>query len=383
VVMSGSSVTRYAVWKTLTYPKRILIKLIFCGVIILTFSLLYTGMSYGEACITQSQMKPVDRDGIASAARSLSAKIQTNNAAGLRQESVSELTKDYTAMTSLVASTSTKISSTSLTVEQVYLLDATNLKTLADGTNQDAQFFCPLNKSMAEATFLIPALPPGRYAFSQVIAQGKDQSARWGLSYLLREDASGTWAMAGFYPKPLTAAGKDGLWYWTQGREQAKAKHLWTSYLFYQEAQLLLQPASFVSSTHFEQLRKEASSSTPPSLSQGVSADMPLVIKSQSGAEFRLTSLTTDDSIVGSKLYVVAHLAVEPAPDSAAGPSQGTRRSDKPPATLSAKDRNSSAMSALIATYPELKASFGGVWIFADVEGKGPFVTEQAMADIR
>ena len=73
-------------------------------------------------------------------------------------------------MTSLVAATSPKIASSPLAVDQVYLLDAANLKTLADGTNQDAQFFCSLNNSIAEATFFIPALPPGRYAYAQVLA---------------------------------------------------------------------------------------------------------------------------------------------------------------------------------------------------------------------
>jgi hypothetical protein len=330
-----------------------------------------------ETCTTQSQLKPVDRDSIANAARTLASKVQTNDIAGLRQQSVAEFAKDYTAMTSLVAGTSSKIASAALAVEQVYLLDATNLKTLADGTNQDAQFFCSLNNSIAEATFLIPALPPGRYAFAQVIAQSA--KSPWGLSFLLRQDSS-SWSMAGFYPKSLTAAGHDGLWYWTQARDQVRAKHLWTGYLYYQQAQTLLQPVGFVGSTHLEKLHKEETSVAPPALSEGVSPEMPLVIKGQANSEFRITALTTDDSAGGDKLYVVVHLAPDPEPDAAAPASAKTH--PKPPVAASPKDRNATAMVALLAVYPELRQSFGGVWVFADAPGKSPFVTEQPMSEI-
>lgn len=344
--------------------------------------LLTATIAHGETCTTQSQMKPADREAIAIAARALSSKVQTGDVAGLRQQSVPDFARDYTAMTSLVAGTSVKISVSPLIVEQVYLLDATNLKTLADGTNQDAQFFCSLNNSIAEATFLIPGLPPGRYAFAQVIAQ--NEKSPWGLSFLLRQDASGAWAMAGFYPKALTGAGHDGLWYWTQAREQAKEKHLWTGYLLYQEAQALLQPVGFVGSTHLEKLHKEAAAVAPPALSEGVGPETPLVVRGQDGAEFRFTGLGTDDSVGGEKLYVVVHLSPDPEPEAAAAtPAAGAKPAPKPSNALSPKDRNSTAMTALLAAYPELRLSFGGVWVFADAPGKNPFVTEQAMAEIR
>jgi hypothetical protein len=340
--------------------------------------------SRGEVCTTQSQMKPTDREAIANAARSLSVKVQKDDVAGLRQQSVPEFARDYTSMTSLVAATSAKIASASLAVDQVYLLDAANLKTLTDGTNQDAQFFCSLNNSIAEATFFIPALPPGRYAYAQVLAQ--NAASPWRLAFLMRQDAAGAWAMAGFYPKALTAVGHDGLWYWTQAREQVKDKHLWTGYLLYQEAQSLLQPVGFVGSTHLDKLHKESVSSAPPALSEGIGPDTPLVVKAQGGAEFRFTNLTTDDSLGGDKLYVVVHLAPDPTPDPVASPATAGKAAPKSapvPATLSPKDRNTSAMNALLAAYPELKSSFGGVWVFADAPGKNPFVSEQPMAEIR
>jgi hypothetical protein len=290
-------------------------------------------------------------------------------------------------MSALVASTAPKVNGAQFSIDQLYILDATNLKTLGDGTNQDAQFFCTLNKSPAEADFLIPALPPGRYAFAIATAPG---TTPWRLSFLLRQSGTGPglWAMAGFYPKELTAAGHDGIWYWTRARDLVKAKQPWTAYLYYQEAETLLQPVGFLVSTHLEKLRKEAASNAPPALSEGISATTPLVVKGAQSAEYRFTALTTDDSLGGDKIDIVVHLAPEPPADTSTAPAAGTTAGKKDPAKsspqppVSPRERNSGAMAALVDAFPELRTSFHGVWVFADETGKNPFVTEEPMSNI-
>ena len=353
-------------------------------------TVLFPASAQAETCVTQSQMKAADRDSIAATARSLAAIVQSGDAAALRQQTLPEYAKDFSGMSSLVANTAPKVKGATLQADQVYLLDASNLKTLGDGTNQDAQFFCSLNNSPAEANFLIPALPPGRYAFAMVTASNGKTPFR--LSFLLKQNAAqnaaqqSSWSMAGFYPRPLSAAGHDGLWYWTNAREMVKAKQLWTAYLYYQQAQTLLQPAGFVTSSHFDKLHKEAAAAAPPALSEGISADTPLVVKNPGGKsagapDFRFTDLTTDDSFGAAQTDIVAHLAPDPPQDA---PPNASKADAKTPAAamLSPRDRNLSAMAALLAAYPELRNSFHGVWIFADSPGKNPFVTEEPMANI-
>ena len=93
--------------------------------------------------------------------------------------------------------------------------------------------------------------------------------------------------MAGLYPRPLTAAGHDGLWYWTQARQMVARKEPWNAWLYLQEAEALSQPAGFVQSGHLEKLHTEATSAAPPPLSEGISPDVPLVVKAKDGAEYR------------------------------------------------------------------------------------------------
>jgi len=329
---------------------------------LLAAGMLVAGVASAEVCTTQSQMTATDRDALAAVARGLAAKVQANDVSGLQAATAAEYAKDFSGIGTVVGSTAAKVKDGTLTVEQVYLLDATQLKRGADGSLPDAQFFCSLNKSMAEADFLIPGLAPGRYGF--VIVDAADGNSPWRLSFLLRQD-QGQWAMAGFYPKPLTAAGHDGLWYWTQARAMTAQKERWNAWLYYQQAESLLIPANFIQSTHLEKLKSEASAAAPPALSEGVSADAPLVVKGPNGVEYHFTALGVDDSLAKDKIDITAHLKVDQLGD-----------------PLAARKRNSDAMVALLAAYPEMRKPFHGVWIVAEVPGQNPFATEQAMSEI-
>jgi multidrug efflux pump subunit AcrA (membrane-fusion protein) len=315
-----------------------------------------------ETCTTQSQMQAADRTALAAAAQAMAAQVQADDAEGLKSATIAEFQRNFGGIAAAVASTSAQVKGATAQVEGLYLLDASTLQA-ANGVNPDAQFFCSLRASpgraAGEVEFSIPQLPPGKYAFATV---RMESSAPWQLSFLLRQDG-GTWLLAGFYPKPVTADGHDGLWYWTAARKYVAEQHPWAGWLYYQEAQALLAPANFVSSTHLDKLQAELQTAVPPAIANGLSVDAPLVLKVADGTEYRLTSLGVDPSL---GLDVAAHLKVDSVDD-----------------TVAARTRNVGAMVALIAAHPELKQAFHGIWVFADAPGKAPYATELAMADVK
>jgi hypothetical protein len=329
---------------------------------LLALGLLVGRIGSAEVCTTQSQMTGEERESLVSAARGLAEKVQAGDVNGLRAATAPEYAKDFGGIGEVVGSTSAHVKGGTLKVEQVYLLDGTELKRGADGSVPDAQFFCSLNKTVAEADFMISGLAPGRYGFAMVDVP--DGSAPWRLSFLMRQD-QGKWVMAGFYPKPLLAAGHDGLWYWTQARLMTAQKEHWNAWLYYQQAESLLRPANFIQSTHLEKLKAEETAAAPPALSEGVSAESPLVVKGPDGVEYRFISLGVDDSLGNDKVDVAAHLKVDQIGDAAA-----------------ARKHNSDAMSALLSAYPELRKPFHGVWMIAEVPGQNSFGTEEAMNQI-
>lgn len=318
-----------------------------------------------EVCTTQSQMKPAERDALAQSAAALAAKIQSNDVNALRSLTIAEFQKDFSGMATEIASTAPKLAGAQPQVEQLYLLDATGLTKTAAGANPDAQFFCSLNQSPASAEFLIPQLPPGKYAFAMVRMEA---AAPWRLSFLLRQDAVNgqpQWLLAGLYPKQLTAVGHDGVWYWKLARSLV-GKEPWNAWLYLQEAQSLLLPVNFVASTNIDKLQTELSADVPPAISGGLGPDTPLVVKAADGAEFRFTALTVEDFQGGDKIDVAAHIKVDTVSDNAA-----------------ARKVNVAAISALVAAHPELRKAFHGVWVFADAPGQSPYATELAMTEIK
>lgn len=326
-------------------------------------AVLACGMARAEKCTTQSAMTETDRNALAGAARAMAEKVLANDAAGLQAITIAEYAHNFGAIQGAVGNTSPKIKGATLVVEQVYLLDGSDLKPGADGKPGNAQFLCTLNQSIAETDFSIPSLPAGKYGFAILEARGIE--APWRLSFLMQE-VQGKWQMAGFYPSAMTAARHDGLWYWTEARRMAKSKEQWNSWLYYRQAEALLNPWSLIQSTHLEKLHNEQTAAAPPALSEGISTESPLVVKGADGAEYHFIGLGVDDSLAKEKIDVMAHLKVDQIGDA-----------------VTARKRNLDAMSALLAAYPELRKGFHGVWIVSEVQGQTPFATELAMNEVR
>ena len=319
-----------------------------------------------DGCTTQSALPVTVRDGIASAALGLTQKIEASAIAQIRAQTIPQYATDFGGIESAVRTASPHLAGAKFSVESVWLLDASNLKPSADGTLQDGQFFCTLNRSAAQVSFLIPALPAGRYAFALVDAAS---ASPWQMAFILQEVA-GAWRLAGFFPRATTAAGHDGLWYWRAAREFAGKKQSMNAWIYFQQASVLLRPVSFFSSNHLDQLNDEMAKAAPSALSQGISNDAPLALKGANGTDIRITSIGTDDSLGTQPVDLALHFKVDAALDATAG-----------------RARNRETAMAFLRAYPEVRDTFHGVWVFADVVNQtgnvAPFASEEPMSNLR
>src|SRR3954447_14207326 len=146
-------------------PGRICFRLDIWALAIVLVATCGIASARGESCTTQSAMAEADRDGLAGAARGMAEKVLANDAAGLRALMIPEYAKDATAIQSAVGNAAAKVKGATLVVEQIYLLDASDMKRAADGSAPNAQFSCTLNKSINAVDFSISGLPPGKYGF--------------------------------------------------------------------------------------------------------------------------------------------------------------------------------------------------------------------------
>jgi hypothetical protein len=326
----------------------------------LLLGLLPGARGLAQSCTTQAKMTAAVRSGLADAALSVAQSVLAGDTAKVQADTVAEFATGsaFAQTASLVQTLSGKLAGDSLAVTQIYVLDAKNRKA---GDTSDADFSCDLVGITAEVDFSIAGLPPGTYGFAMVEATGQ----RPYLLALLMQQDGGTWKMAGFYPRARTAAGHDGLWYWTAAREDAKAKEPWLAWLFYGEADKLLRPANFATSSNLDKLRSEQRAVVPPELADGISVATPLAIKSTDGKDYSFTSMEAEGSDDGKELDLVLHL-----------------KADSVAEVEPAKARNRAAVKALLDAHKELRQVFGRVLVFADAPGQSPLVTDDAMQQI-
>ena len=307
-----------------------------------------------ETCTTQARMDATTRSSLRDAALAIGAAVKAGDPAAVKAASGTDLAANFQATELLVRSTSEKLSGDTIQISQLYLLDASTRKA---GDATPADFTCMLKDAPgAETDFSVAGLPAGTYGFAMVDGSGGPRP--WLLSLLLEKQA-GTWKMAGFYPKARTAAAHDGLWFWKAAREQTTAKQPLLSWLYYEQAAALLQPAPFVSSTNLDRLRQEQRESGPSELVNGLSAESPLTVHGGNGTDYRFNSLVTESTDDGKSLRLMLHV------------------SDNPTATSDAITAHSEAAArALVRMHPELRSVYATVFVFADgPTGNPPVVT--------
>lgn len=321
--------------------------------LILACAGLYLPHAHAATCTTQSQMTPAQRDALSAVARDALAQVQSGNVQGLQQITLPSVAANFSGLMNSVQHLQPLVRTASITVDDLYLLDAMDSTAGAPQTD----FFC--GSPVIELS--IPNLPSGMYAIAILHATGVLQPQQ--VSLILAKAPDGRWTLAGLFNKPMTAAGHDGLWYWQFARNYAQAKMGWNAWFYYRIAARLLNPLDFLSSPNLDKLQHEADGIRPTDL-PGAS---PMTIRAQDTI-ITLTTIDTTTALGG------LDLDVSYAPDAA----QATQLRDPP----SARRQVTSVMSALLRLHPEVQWAFHGIWVHADQGTSSLFALELPMNQI-
>jgi hypothetical protein len=290
------------------------------------------------SCTTQSQMTPAQRNSLAAAARSMGLDVQHGDAQALRQQTIPPVAQDFSGITSSIQSLQPLIAKAKLTVDDLYLLDASQQPAHAAQTT----FTCGLPDSLMTVNFRFHDLPPARYALAVLHATGVAQPQQ--ISLVLRHSALPRWMLAGFFVRPMTMAGHDGLWFWTQARAYAQRKMDWDAWLYYQAARYLLVPVDFLDSPNLEKM-----------LHAGANT-------------YTVTALRPTDAL--GPLDLSVHY--QP------GAAQSAALNDP----VAARQQVLEGAQALLAAHPELQTAFQGFWMHADQGGSSIYALELPMTQV-
>ncbi|HEY3707390.1 MAG TPA: hypothetical protein VGL22_20180 [Terracidiphilus sp.] len=311
-----------------------------------------TPVAQAASCTTQSAMQAQERTALASAARGMLVQVQNGDVNGLKANTLPAVAADFGGIAQSVQNLSPDIKAATITVDTVYDLDASSDAAGAQST----QFFC----GSPVVVLNFAGLPPAKYALALVHATGVEKPQQ--VSLVLAQ-VSGKWMLAGFFAKPMINAGHDGLWYWVSARKFKQANGKWAAWIYYRMAADLLEPLDNLSSPNLQKLQQETDEVKPTDFP----SDKPVTVNSASGA-FQVTAVDTTTAFGG------LDLDVHYTPD----PTQAGQLHDPP----TARKQVVGVMTALLATHPELKDAFHGIWVHADQGTASLFALELPMDQI-
>ena len=309
--------------------------------------------AHAATCATQAQMTAQQRDSLANQARALIGLAQQGDTAGLRARTLPAIASDFDGIAASVTSLKPAMQNSTITVEDLYYLDASMSQPGAERT----QFFC----GTPTVVLTFNGIPPGIYALAILHSTGVPNPQQ--ISIILASAPGNQWQLAGFYAKPMLIADHDGVWYWTSARKFSQSKANWPATLYFRIAQNLLSPVDFLTSPNLEKLQQETEQARPADLP----GKSPMMLNVQ-GSTFQVTGVDTTTQF--GSLDLELHYA--PNPTQAA----------QLRAPVTARQQVTSVMAELLRQHPDLKQAFHGIWIHADQGNASLFAIELPMDQI-
>lgn len=328
------------------------------GALLLGLLLLALPAAHAVSCTTQSMMTQTERDTLSNAARILIADIQQGNIQALRTATLPAIANDFNAIQSSAQNLQPLIAHATITVDDLYRLDASGVAPGTPVTN----FNCGIPGSLMSVGLSFHNLPAGQYAVAILHATGVPQPQQFTL--VIEQVNGGEWDLAGFFTHPMTLAGHSGVWFWTQARSYAQRQMKWNAWLDYQAAEKLLRPVNFLTSPNLEMLLHEAAAVKPlnfPGKNQ-------LSLQSADGA-LTITSISATDALGP------LDLDVQYRPSAI----QAAQLNDP----VTARQQVTAAMVALLEQHPELRVAFHGIWMQAEQGGSSSYALELPMNQIQ
>lgn len=307
----------------------------------------------GAICKSQAQMTPAQRSAIENAARTIATQVQSGNVQAIRDNTIPAVAANFQGIATTATNLKPLVQHATITVNDLYSLDASSDSAGA----QHTVFYCGTRIVVLNFN----NLPPGKYALAIVHATGVSKPQQ--ISLVLSETSANQWMLAGFFARPMTENGHDGLWYWEQARDYAKKSQNWAAWLYYQAATSLLQPVPFLQSPNLDKLHREAGNVRPANLPGA----QPMMVNAGESS-FKVAWVGT------STTFGAFDLQVNYAPD----PTQLTQLRDP----VAARKQAIGLMSALLAQHPDLRDAFHGIWVRAELGNSTVYALELPMSQI-
>jgi len=296
--------------------------------------LLWTAAGWAQRCSEAKDMDPATRGAIESAARLYFDMAAKGDANGLQQNAIPTVAQNFGGISGAVRDNLATLQGSQGNLRNSFLLD----DSAATAPTEKAEFYCGVfgayGHTSTSTAFIIPNLPPGKYAVAIVDAQGS--KVPFTISFVLQQMGQ-QWKLAGYYAKSAQAAGHDGNWYIQQARDYKQKGQTRAAYFYYWQARDLLAPVPFMSTLQLDKLYDEMQQVVPNDLPVGQTVNF-----TGNGKTYQLTNIFPLP--VGNDLDLVVKYATPDISD-----------------TAKSWQSNMDLINAFLAKYPEFRDAFQGI----------------------
>ena len=270
------------------------------------------------------------------AARDAYLQASQDNVNALRDNSIPSLQSNFSGIAAAVNDNKAAFAGATPQLRTAFLLDT------GPTPSQEGTYYCGVfganGLGANGAEFFIPGLPVGKYAV--VIQDFVGNKGPYALTTIFQD--MGGWKLAGFYVRPESAMGHDGLWYLVKARDFKSRGQNHNAWFYYLTSWDLLAPVTFMDTTLLSKITRESNGIQPKDIPAG-------------GTPASFTANGKTYSITDMRVYPNGNnfdLALKYSVPSAAD--------------FNATQADARGLAnALVARYPELKEIFHNIWAHA------------------
>lgn len=318
--------------------------------------LLLAAAASAQTCESGSDMDVPTRTAIESTAKRYFQMSSTGDAATLKQNAIPSLAASFSGLEAALKENQSAFTGAKAEVRPPFLLTAEGTAPLTR-----AEFLCgvfgPSGQTKSSAVFVLPNLPPGKYAVAILDVTGGQAPKT--LTFVLQQIGA-DWKLAGFYARSPQASGHDAAWFTKRAQDFKAKSQTHNAWLYYREAIALSAPVDFMSTLSTDQLYDAVQAVQPTDFPAGGGT----VDLAAAGTVYHLIEIFPLAS--GNDLEVVVKYQAADVSN-----------------TAHAFQENTMVIKAFIAKFPELREAFAGVVARAVDPAGHDFGSLIAMKDIK
>jgi hypothetical protein len=238
--------------------------------------------AWSQSCQTKEEVPADQQASLESAAAQVFNQASRGDFAAMRAGAVPSLQANFGSIAGAVTDNKTVFSGTRPQVRTVFML------TSGESASSDGNYYCGVfgaeGETATTAEFNIPGLPAGKYGI--VIQDIYRETGPYALTTIF-QDLTG-WKLAGFYVRPETAAGHDGIWFLQQARAFKSKGQSHNAWFYYVTSWDLMAPVGFMNSKLLTMIARESGAVQPRDVPTGGNT----VAYSANGKSYRVTEMS-------------------------------------------------------------------------------------------